>query len=258
MRASRRTLAVVAALAIAGMLAAPLPAQQPGQAPPPRPYKAVAVTPPQPVQDPSFETFRKTLTDVAQRKDRSALARLVADRIFWIPAEQDIADPSRPGIDTLAKAIGLDGPESAGWEILANYASDPTADPDPDRKDMLCGPGDPDFDEKAADVVAQATGTDLEDWAYPVNADVEVRADPAPGSRVIGKLGMHLVWVYPEQSPASAVHVESVRIVMPSGALGFVPIDALLALEGDQLCYVKSDGVWKIAGLRGGNPDGAN
>jgi hypothetical protein len=257
MRAHFRRVGVFAAIIVAGLLAGPLAAQQSVPLPKPKPYKPVAVKPPQPVTDPSFAAFRKQLVGIAKRKDRAALAKVIAPGFFWIPADKDVADNSKPGIDTLAKAIGLDGTEGIGWQILNDYASDPTADRDPNRKDLLCSPGDPDFDVKAADAVAQATETDPQEWAYPVSEGIEVRAEPAPGSRVIGKLGMHLVWVYPDQSPASAVHAESVRIVMPSGALGFVPIDALLALEGDQLCYVKEGEAWKIAGLRGGDPEAA-
>ncbi|MGH6771090.1 MAG: hypothetical protein ACRECO_18945 [Xanthobacteraceae bacterium] len=257
MRVQLRPFCVFTALMVAGLLAGPLAAQQSDQLPKPKPYKPVTVKPPQPATDPSFAAFRKQLVGIAKRKDRAGLTKVIAANFFWIPADKDVADKSKPWIETLAKAIGLDGPEGIGWQILGSYASDPTADRDPSRKDMLCSPGDPNFDLKAADAVAQTTGTDPQEWAYPVSDGIEVRAEPAPGSRVVGKLGMHLVWVYPDQSPASAVHAESVRIVMPSGAVGFVPIDALLALEGDQLCYAKEGDAWKIAGLRGGDPEAA-
>jgi hypothetical protein len=41
---------------------------------PPKPYKPVAVTLPQPYNDPSFEAFRKQLGEIASHKDRAALA----------------------------------------------------------------------------------------------------------------------------------------------------------------------------------------
>jgi hypothetical protein len=37
---------------------------------PPKPYKPVAVTLPQPYNDPSFEAFRKKLGEIASHKDR--------------------------------------------------------------------------------------------------------------------------------------------------------------------------------------------
>src|SRR5258705_13290993 len=97
MRRPRFTSTALAAIAllIAGALApVPVAAQSqlaqvqppvppPGQAPapapaPPKAYKPVAVKLPEPVKDASFEAFRKQLATIAQKKDRAALARLVA------------------------------------------------------------------------------------------------------------------------------------------------------------------------------------
>src|SRR5499433_4025842 len=109
---------VAAALAIAGALVpmpvmaqAQPPAQAPAQAPAPvlGPYKPVPITLPAGVNDPSFDTFRKQLADIAGKKDRAALARLVAANFFWVPEEKDIADKQKSGIDNLAKALSLDG-----------------------------------------------------------------------------------------------------------------------------------------------------
>src|SRR5262249_136722 len=56
------------------------PAQGPAQQPAPvlGPYKPVRITLPPGVNDPTFDTFRKQLTEIANNKDRAALARLVA------------------------------------------------------------------------------------------------------------------------------------------------------------------------------------
>ena len=250
------TVLMAIAIAISGALAAPV--QQPSLPAPatPKPYKQVAIKLPQQITDPTFESFRKQLASIAERKDRAALARLVvAKGFFWISDDKDVADKLQPGIDILARAIGLDGTNAGGWDIIASFAMDPSADFDPDRKGVMCGPGDPDYDATEADLLLEATGTDFGDWVFPAKDGVEVRADPAPASKVIGKLGLHLVWVYPDDSPASAVQADSVRIVLPSGQLGFVSVDALLALDGDQLCYSKEGDGWKITGLRGGDTD---
>src|SRR5437868_313989 len=55
------------------------PQAQPAMPPiaPAKPYKAIAVTPPVPLADPSFEAFRKQVADAAQKKDRAGLAKLV-------------------------------------------------------------------------------------------------------------------------------------------------------------------------------------
>ena len=119
---------VAATLVITGVLA-PVsllaqgqpPAHPPGQAAPvpPGPYKPVAIKMPAPLNDPSFDAFRKELAQVAEKKDRAALAKLVAARFFWVPEEKDLADKSKPPIDNLAKALGLDGADAFGWEALA-------------------------------------------------------------------------------------------------------------------------------------------
>ena len=140
---------VAAALVIAGVLAplavfgqAQPPAQAPAQAPAPvlGPYKPVPITLPSGVNDPSFDTFRKQLGDIAGKKDRAALARLVAANFFWVPEEKDIADKQKSGIDNLAKALSLDGTDGFGWEALAAYAAETTVMADPQRKGVFCAP----------------------------------------------------------------------------------------------------------------------
>src|SRR2546428_6468956 len=96
-RVAATALAVVGALSAATVLAQQPKApaqQQPQQGAPaaPKPYKPVAITLPKPVTDPSFEAFRKQLAGIAQKKDRAALARLVARSFFWVPEDRDIAD----------------------------------------------------------------------------------------------------------------------------------------------------------------------
>ena len=60
-------------------------------------------------------------------KDRAALAKLiVAKGFFWLQ-DKDLADPSKSGIDNLAKAIDLDSKAGNGWETIAEAAAEPTA-----------------------------------------------------------------------------------------------------------------------------------
>ena len=207
----------------------------------------------QPVADPSFAAFRKQLAQIAQKKDRAGLAKHVAKNFFWIPEDKDVADAKRSGIDNLSKAIGLDGKEASGWEVITSYAADATADPYPERKGVICAPGDPQFDDKAAEELAKSTQTDPAEWGYPVRDGVEVRSGPGPNNPVIEKLGLHLIRAYPDDSPASAVQADFLRIVTPSGKVGFIPADALLPIANDQFCYVKEGNAWKIAGVIGGS-----
>jgi hypothetical protein len=263
MRIHRFALTALAVFVIAGGLAAsPLLAQQPAQPPapgqqpapalaPPKPYKPVTIKLPTPVGDPGFVALRKQIGDIAQKKDRAALARLVAQSFFFINGEKDAADKKKPGIDNLAKALGLDGKDSAaGWNTLAEYAKEPTAEPDEDRKGVLCAPADPAFDENAAEALAKQTQTDPGDWGYPVKDGVEVRAAGKPDAPVTDKLGLYLVRVYPDDSPAAAVQgPDFIRVVLPSGKTGYVAGDQLLSLGNEQLCYAKDGANWKIAGF---------
>jgi hypothetical protein len=253
---------VATACAILGALALPTArAQAPGQAPPPAetpaavppgPYKPVPITLPVAVADPSFDAFRKQLADIAQKKDRATLAGMVAANFFWIPEDIDVSDKKKSGIENLSRAIGLDGREALGWEAIAGYAIERTAMKDPQRPGVLCAPGEPGFDEKAADELATASQTDASDWGYPTKDGIEVRANPRANAPVVDKLGLYLVRVLPDDSPANAVTMAFLKVMTPTGKTGFVPVDSVLPLVGEQMCYVKEGNAWKIAGYVGG------
>ena len=68
------------------------------------------------------------------------------------------------------------------------------------------------FDVKAFNDLMQATKTDPDEWAYPVSADVEVRATPQPSGAVIDKLPFGFVRVMPESAPNLPAFL---RIVTP-------------------------------------------
>jgi hypothetical protein len=221
---------------------------------PPKPYAPVPVTLAPPYSDPSFDAFRKQLADIASRKDRAALARLVARNFFWIGEQGDRANKRKSPIDNLAAAIDLDAKDGSGWETLAEAATETTLEAVPERKGVLCSPANPKFDESAAEGLAKDTGTEPDDWGYPLKAGVEVRSAPKNDAPVVERLGLHLVRVMPEESQAGAKAPESafVRVVTPSGKVGYVQEDELAALDSDQICYVKDQTGWKIAGYAGG------
>jgi hypothetical protein len=230
----------------------PRPGQPAQPAAPVRPYKAVMVTAPAPLSDPSFEAFRKTLADVAKRKDRVALGKLiVAQGFFWMQ-DKDLADKRKPVIDNLAKAIGLDAKDGSGWDLLSGYAADPTGMPMPDRKGIICAPADPTFNVQELQAVGKATQTQPGDWAYPAKDGIEVRAAAKPDAPVVEKMGMHFVRVLPDSAPPAGNAPPFEHVALPSGKTGFVPADVLVPLGGDQMCYAKEAGGWKIAGYLGG------
>jgi hypothetical protein len=234
----------------------PAPAQQRPQATPPqaaaaKPYKPVAVSEPKPHLDPGWTAFRKQLEDVARRKDRNALAALVASpTFFWLKDDGDAADKRKSGIDNLAAAIGLANQDGSGWELLAEFAADETAMPFPDRQGVICSPAGPQFDAQELEKLAQATQTDIGDWGYTVENGVEVRAAARANAPVVEKLGVHFVRVMEDTSPNASS--DFIRIVTPSGKVGFITADSIVPLGSDQLCYVKdSTGAWRITGFLG-------
>src|SRR5262249_51120971 len=116
----------------------------------PKAYKTIAITASAPANDPSFDAFRKQLADVAKRKDRPGLAKIVvAQGFFWEGESGDKADKKKSGVDNLAAAIGLDGQDGFGWDALSAAALEPTLEPYAERKGVMCGPASPQFDDKA-------------------------------------------------------------------------------------------------------------
>ncbi len=234
-----------------------LPSPPNGFRPPPpapiKPYKVVAATPPAPYSDPSFQAFRKQLLGIAAHKDRVALAKLVvAQGFFWIQ-DKDVADRTKSGFDNLAKAIDLDANDGSGWEVLAGLASDPTGAELPDHKGVICAPADPAIDPRQFEALADQTQTDLSDWGYSTSSGVEVHSAPKPDAPVIDKLGLNLVRVLPDSAPPDNPDQPAfLHVATPSGKTGFVPLDAISPLGGDQICYVQEASGWKITGYFGG------
>jgi hypothetical protein len=254
-------------LAAALLFAAPLGAQAqqkqpPQKGPPPvapaKPYTAISVKIPGPVNDPSFEAFRKQLGETAAKKDRAGLAKLVvAQGFFWDGEKGDQADKKKSGIDNLAAAIGLTGKQPVGWDMLQGYAFDPTGTPYPGKQGVICAPADPQFDEKQLEEAVKATGTDPGDFAYPLEPEIEVRSAPRANAPVSEKLGAVLIRIMPDpkQAQPKANEVPLVRVVTPSGKVGYISADVLSPLGNDQLCYVKDAGGWKITGFVGAGPE---
>jgi hypothetical protein len=234
-----------------------VPLPQGGFKPPPaapiKPYQPVAVTPPAKFSDQSFDAFRKQLGAIAEHKDRAALAKLVVAQGFFWMQEKDMADKRKPGMANFASAIDLDAKDGSGWESLSSYANDPTAEPLPDHQNVICAPAEPNLDSKAFEALIAATKTQPPEWGYPTKDGVEVRSAGKADAPVIDKLGLTLVRVLPDDAaPDNPNQQPFLHIATPSGKSGFVPMEAVASLGGDQICYIKDGGGWKIAGYYGG------
>jgi hypothetical protein len=245
--------AVLPAQAQAPQPAAPGQGEQAMQLAPPKAYKPIPVTAVQPNNDPSFAAFRKHLAEIANKKDRAALAELTVSNFFWISEQGDKADNKKSGIDNLAAAIELDDKDGSGWEDVMAAADEPTLQAVPQREGIMCSPAIPTFDEAAAEGVAKDTDTSPAEWAYGTNPNIEVHDAAKADAPIIDKLGQILVRVMPEEPVAGAPEQPFVRVVTPAGKVGFVRAELIAPLFSNQLCYTKDAGGWKIAGYAGGN-----
>ncbi|HLN09359.1 MAG TPA: hypothetical protein VK281_10435 [Xanthobacteraceae bacterium] len=228
----------------------------PQQAAPPAPYKVMPVTLAKAIAEPSLEAFRKELADIAKKKDRAALAaRVVAKGFFWQREDSNVADGKKTGIDNLAAAIGLDAKDGSGWEALGAYVADPTGEQNPEMNGVICTPATPVFNEKDLEQVAETTKTDATEWAYPPAPGLEVHAKPAATAPIVERLGINLLRLYADEKQSEA-SVDWIRVVTPSGKVGYVLISGIMPLVSDQLCYIKEAGGWRITGYAGGGGGG--
>lgn len=228
---------------------------KPPPPPPPapiKPYNPVSVTPPGSFNDPSFAAFRSNLADIAKRKDRAGLAKLIVPQGFFWVQNKDLADSNKSGIDNLAKAIDLDNQNGSGWDIIASDAADPTLAEVPQNKGLYCAPAPPAFDPRAFQTLFDQTDTDPMDWGFLNRAGVEVRAAAQPSAPVVEKLGLYFVRVLPDSAPAAAGAPAFLHVALPDGKTGFIPTDSIVPLASDQICYAKDADGWKIVGYIGG------
>ena len=106
-----RTLAgVFAVLLVAGATGAIAQNQPRGQQPPPQPpagpYRAVSITPPQPLNDSAITALLKQLGEAAQRKDRAALAKLVVGQgFFWFVRTAIAPTSASPALTTWRRLL---------------------------------------------------------------------------------------------------------------------------------------------------------
>ena len=118
---------------------------------------------------------------------------------------------------------------------------------------MFCAPADPNVDQSAFEALMKATQSDPSEWGYPLKAAVEVHAAAQASSPVVDKLGTNLVHVLPDANPPSDPNGPYfLHIATPSGKSGYVDAQSISPLGGDQICYTKQGGAWKIAGYLGG------
>jgi hypothetical protein len=231
-------------------------AQRPKPQAPAKPYQTVATSLPTTINDPSFEAFRRQLGEIAIRKDKAGLAKLVvAQGFFWKTEKGEKADKNKSGVDNLAAAVQLNAQDGSGWDQLVAYSFDPTAAAVASVKDAICSPADPVFNEQEFESLLKTTQTSMEEWGYPLLNGIEVRSGRLANAPVIEKLGLHFVRVLIDESAVNAPpnQAPTLEVVTPSGKTGYIVAFALAPLGNDQLCYRKDADGWKVTGYIGGD-----
>jgi hypothetical protein len=226
-------------------------------APTTKSFDLVNVKLPSPPGDPSFAAFRQNLAAVAKGRVFETLARNVAPHgFFW---DRDFAngfDPKRTGAENLATAIRLEQGPGAGWQLLADFAAEPTTTEIPAAPGVLCAPGRPSFEQDDFDRLVDATHSSPTEWVYPHAAGVELRAAPRKESNLVETLGSYFVRIIRfETVPANAdpLHTAWARVAAPSGKIGYAAPGTLNSLAAARLCYIKDiTGRWSITGFIGG------
>lgn len=242
-----RSVIAIAAFGLA--LTAAALAQSPRSAP----YKAVEVTLPAALKDPSFEAFRKQLAAVARKQDRAALRRLVTPSdFFWEADFGGLFDEKKSGFDNLLRALPLNVPQ--GWADLAAFAAEPTVGPLDGHPGVVCAPAPPRYADVDLDPLLDATRSDVIDWYYPRQSGLEARAEPDAKAAAVESIGLVLVRVLGFDRGGDERHPSRskwARIATPGGRIGFVAPGTLLSPLANRLCFRQSSG-WRIAGFVGG------
>ena len=216
-----------------------------------KPYAPVAITRPPPFEDAGLQTFRAMLALVAKSRVYTELAPIVVSQgFFWGRDFGQHYDPRRPAVDNLAAAILLESGNGEGWNALAAFASDASAEPLESRPGVLCAPASPGYDSVEFSRLLDLTDTNVSDWAYPRDDATPVRAAPRPDAAEAGTLGAHLVRLLGPNGNAAPGRKPWTRVAMPDGKIGYVAPDHLISLAGIRLCYVKDPADrWRIAGV---------
>ena len=218
---------------------------------PPKPYAPVAITRPPAFEDSGLQTFRAMLALVAKSRVYAELAPIVVSQgFFWGRDFGRHYDPRRPAVDNLAAAISLESGNGAGWNVLATFAADASAEPLESRPGVLCAPASPGYDSIEFSRLLDITDTNAADWAYPREDETPVRATPRPDAAEVGTLGAYFVRLLDPDGNAAAGRKPWTRVAMPEGKIGYVAPDRLISLAGIRLCYVKDPADrWRIAGV---------
>jgi hypothetical protein len=212
--------------------------------------------------DAAFNSFRTEFIDAVARRDAKALLALVAPGFLWT-VNNNLSPDFDPGRDPQHnfrvvfgfRALGgnVDGEVENGpyWDNLAAFANESTYYQSTDGRKLICSPvaasivDEELFKQVRAKIETPGEGAD---WYFIVRSTA---VTPAPGDKgtPIATIGLEAVPIlssYPlADSGLALTHYE---ILLPSGRVGWIPVDAARPFQADQLCYaLTANGEWKIA-----------
>ena len=171
-------------------------------APPPaaaaaaKPYKAVAISAPAPVTDPSFEAFRKQSAPSPRRRTArrwpAGVAELLLDGREGRQGRQEEARhrKSRQGDPARRQGRLRAGTRSRRFAPIRPARRFRTARTRSARRPIRRSTA------RSSRRSPKSTGTDEGDWAYPTQPGLEVHGGAQPNAPVVEKLGMHFVRVH--------------------------------------------------------------
>jgi hypothetical protein len=152
-----------------------------------------------------------------------------------------------PGADTDGGVV--DGPR---WDVLTAFAADGSYSQVTEGGNLVCSPISAEFDDEEYQRAREAIEPDDDgvEW-YFTTTEVTVTKSPDNHSQPIGQLNgiaVPLLDVFPaavENQPTPPATY--VKILMPSGKVGWIPAEVARPLSSDRLCYAKTpSGEWKI------------
>ena len=206
---------------------------------------------------PASPRFGRTSPIIAAHRVFAELAgNVIAHGFFWDSDFTGSFNSKKTGAENLAAAIRLEEGSGRGWQMLADFAAEPTATEIAALPGVICAPGAPAFSQDDFDRLVDSTRTTAADWVFPRIEGLELHAAPRSASAVAEKLGGHFVRLLGfDTAPANAdpLRTSWARIAAPSGQVGYVAPGGLMSPGAPQLCYVKDiTGRWRIAGFVGG------
>jgi hypothetical protein len=215
--------------------------------------------------EPALAAMLETLADVVERRSAAELFALVGPTFFWTangePDEQ--LDRKRDALHNFKVAFGFRRPGAPRdsdnlreqlWETLEDIIGGTGLFPSESNRDVLCGPATADPVSETAMDSALALLEDEDgnsEWVYSLEPiTLTERPDGGGAVATVAKIAMPIAATNPPTKRLGNNPLpKQYQLLLPSGKMGWVDVDAVQPLAVDKLCYGKGpDAAWKIVG----------